>query len=66
VVDAPCSGSGMFRKDTTAINEWSLNNVDLCSSRQQRIVADVLDALKEDGFWCILLALIQKKKMKMW
>ncbi len=50
VVDAPCSGSGMFRKDTTAINEWSLNNVNLCSSRQQRIVADVFEALKEDGF----------------
>ena len=46
VVDAPCSGSGLFRKDPEAINEWSLNNVALCSQRQQRILADVMPALK--------------------
>lgn len=49
VVDAPCSGSGLFRKDEEAISEWSLNNVTLCSQRQQRILADALPALKEDG-----------------
>ena len=49
VVDAPCSGSGLFRKDTAAIEEWSLNNVQLCSQRQQRILADILPALKENG-----------------
>jgi 16S rRNA C967 or C1407 C5-methylase (RsmB/RsmF family)/NOL1/NOP2/fmu family ribosome biogenesis protein len=49
VVDAPCSGSGMFRKDSEAIDEWSLNNVALCSQRQQRILADALPALKEGG-----------------
>jgi NOL1/NOP2/fmu family ribosome biogenesis protein len=49
VVDAPCSGSGLFRREPEAINEWSENNVELCSQRQQRILADVLPALKEDG-----------------
>ncbi len=49
VVDAPCSGSGLFRRNETAIDEWSLNNVNLCSGRQQRILADVLPALKENG-----------------
>src|SRR5205809_2761586 len=49
VVDAPCSGSGLFRKDPVAIEEWSLNNVQLCSQRQQRILADVWPALKKDG-----------------
>ena len=49
VVDAPCSGSGLFRKDITAIEEWSENNVQLCSQRQQRILADVLPSLKQDG-----------------
>ncbi|HEX5026396.1 MAG TPA: hypothetical protein VFV68_14045 [Agriterribacter sp.] len=49
VVDAPCSGSGMFRKDPDAINEWSLQNVDHCSKRQQRIIEDVWPALKENG-----------------
>jgi len=49
VVDAPCSGSGLFRKDPNAINEWSENNVDLCSDRQEKIIADIIVALKEDG-----------------
>ena len=49
VVDAPCSGSGLFRKDNNAINEWSEGNVALCSQRQQRITADVLPALKQGG-----------------
>jgi len=49
VVDAPCSGSGLFRKDEEAIDEWSLNAVQLCRQRQQRILADVLPALKENG-----------------
>ncbi|MCP9753230.1 RNA methyltransferase [Ferruginibacter sp. HRS2-29] len=49
VVDAPCSGSGLFRKDPSAMEEWSLNNVELCSQRQQRILADVLPSLKDGG-----------------
>jgi len=49
VVDAPCSGSGLFRRDEAAIDEWSLNNVQLCSQRQQRILADVWPALKKNG-----------------
>lgn len=49
VVDAPCSGSGLFRKDERALQEWSEANVQLCSQRQQRILADVWPALKEDG-----------------
>jgi len=50
VVDAPCSGEGMFRKDKNAINEWSEENVQLCSNRQQRILTDVIPALKPGGF----------------
>ena len=49
VVDAPCSGSGLFRRDPGAITEWSENNVQLCSQRQQRILADIWPALKNDG-----------------
>lgn len=49
IVDAPCSGSGLFRKDEKAIDEWSENNVQLCSARQQRILADVWPSLKENG-----------------
>jgi 16S rRNA C967 or C1407 C5-methylase (RsmB/RsmF family)/NOL1/NOP2/fmu family ribosome biogenesis protein len=50
LVDAPCSGSGMFRKDPQAMNEWSEANVELCHQRQERILADILPALKEDGY----------------
>jgi 16S rRNA C967 or C1407 C5-methylase (RsmB/RsmF family)/NOL1/NOP2/fmu family ribosome biogenesis protein len=49
VVDAPCSGEGLFRKDPAAVNEWSEQNVALCSSRQKRILADVWPSLKENG-----------------
>lgn len=49
LVDAPCSGEGMFRKDEAAISEWSVENVKLCKERQQRIIADIWPALKEDG-----------------
>ncbi|MDB5202489.1 MAG: hypothetical protein JWQ27_1898 [Ferruginibacter sp.] len=49
VVDAPCSGSGLFRKDPKAVDEWSVNNVTLCSQRQQRILADILPSLKTGG-----------------
>jgi len=49
VVDAPCSGSGMFRKDPAAIAQWSESAVQLCSERQQRILADAYPSLKEGG-----------------
>ncbi|MDH6354043.1 16S rRNA C967 or C1407 C5-methylase (RsmB/RsmF family)/NOL1/NOP2/fmu family ribosome biogenesis protein [Dysgonomonas sp. PH5-45] len=49
LVDAPCSGEGMFRKDKNAIEEWSPANVQLCKERQQRILADVWAALKPGG-----------------
>jgi len=49
LVDAPCSGSGMFRKDPQSVNEWSEATVDLCSQRQQRILSDSLTTLKTAG-----------------
>ncbi len=49
VVDAPCSGSGLWRKDERALGEWSEANVQLCGERQQRILADIWPALKKDG-----------------
>jgi len=49
VVDAPCSGSGLIRRDPEALGEWSENNVQLCSQRQRRILADVWPSLKKEG-----------------
>jgi 16S rRNA C967 or C1407 C5-methylase (RsmB/RsmF family)/NOL1/NOP2/fmu family ribosome biogenesis protein len=49
VIDAPCSGEGLFRKDPAACEQWSEENITLCSHRQQRILNDVWPALKENG-----------------
>ena len=49
VVDAPCSGSGLFRRDPGAISEWSESSVNLCSARQQRILSALWPALKNGG-----------------
>ncbi|MFD2572249.1 methyltransferase domain-containing protein [Spirosoma soli] len=49
VVDAPCSGEGLFRKDPDAIQEWSEVNVALCSARQKRILAAAAPLLDEGG-----------------
>ncbi len=49
VVDAPCSGEGLFRKNRDSINEWSPENLNLCSQRQRRILTDALPSLKVDG-----------------
>ena len=50
LVDAPCSGEGMFRKDPTAIKEWSVENVAISAARQKRIVADIWPALSPGGY----------------
>lgn len=49
VVDAPCSGEGLFRKDKKAIQEWSPSNVQHCAARQKRILANAIRALKPGG-----------------
>ena len=49
LTDVPCSGEGMFRKDQVAVDEWSLENVDVCWKRQRRILNDVWPALKPGG-----------------
>ena len=50
LVDAPCSGEGMFRKEAQALTEWSPENVAHCALRQQDILTDILPALKEEGY----------------
>lgn len=50
LVDAPCSGEGMFRKNTEeALAEWSEENVALCAARQRRIVSEAVKMLKGGG-----------------
>lgn len=48
VVDAPCSGEGMFRKNEEAVSQWSLENVQLCADRQDEIL-DCADVMLRPG-----------------
>lgn len=48
LVDAPCSGEGMFR-DKEVIKQWSGSHLAHCASRQKRILMDVWPSLKEGG-----------------
>jgi len=49
LVDAPCSGEGLFRKNHDAVNEWSESTLVMCSLRQKTILEDILPALKPNG-----------------
>ncbi|MCD7724881.1 MAG: RsmF rRNA methyltransferase first C-terminal domain-containing protein [Clostridiales bacterium] len=49
VVDAPCSGEGMFRKEPAAVAEWSPAQVQMCAERQQMILGQAAKMLKPGG-----------------
>ena len=49
LVDAPCSGEGMFRKNEDAKEEWSLENVQICADRQDEILDCAARMLKPGG-----------------
>lgn len=50
MVDAPCSGEGMFRKEEIAVSEWSEENVKMCAVRSREILENAVDCLKGDGY----------------
>ena len=49
VVDAPCSGEGMFRKDSYAVEQWSLSVVEQCVKRQREILSNIWSSLRPGG-----------------
>ncbi|MBE6798770.1 MAG: hypothetical protein E7525_03195 [Ruminococcaceae bacterium] len=49
IVDAPCSGEGMFRKESAAIENWSVENVKACADRQLKILESAAKMLKKGG-----------------
>jgi NOL1/NOP2/fmu family ribosome biogenesis protein/23S rRNA U2552 (ribose-2'-O)-methylase RlmE/FtsJ len=49
VVDAPCSGEGMFRKEPQALDIWSLDNIHKCAERQQDILTEAAKMLRPGG-----------------
>lgn len=50
IVDAPCSGEGMFRKEPQAVDEWSVNHTLSCAVRQKNILDDAYKMLKCGGY----------------
>lgn len=49
LVDAPCSGEGMFRKEPQALTEWSIENIHLCAARQKQILENAAKSVKPGG-----------------
>lgn len=50
LVDAPCSGEGMFRKSEEAREHWSHDLVRFCAARQQRLLEEIWPTVKPGGF----------------
>ena len=49
LVDAPCSGEGMFRKNPEAVKEWSREHVSACANRQLSVLDSAAKCLKTGG-----------------
>lgn len=49
LVDAPCSGEGMFRKEPQALSGWSIDNIRLCAARQDEILDNAALAVRPGG-----------------
>ncbi|MDD4698683.1 MAG: RsmB/NOP family class I SAM-dependent RNA methyltransferase [Oscillospiraceae bacterium] len=52
LVDAPCSGEGMIRKEPSALENWSVENINSCAMRQQKILESAKIALRPGGMLC--------------
>ncbi len=52
MVDAPCSGEGMFRKEEAAVTDWSPETVAMCASRQKEILRSAAAMLRPGGRLC--------------
>ena len=49
LIDAPCSGEGMFRKEEAAVTDWSLETVEMCARRQAEILDSGAAMLRSGG-----------------
>ena len=50
IIDAPCSGEGMFRKEPRAVTEWSVEHVKSCAARQKNIIDSAVKMLRGGGY----------------
>ena len=65
VVDAPCSGEGMFKKEENAVAEWSEENVALCAKRQAEILDCAATMLLPGGKLCYSTCTFAKEENEM-
>ena len=49
LIDAPCSGEGMFRKEEAAVTDWSLETVEMCARRQAEILSSGAELVRPGG-----------------
>ena len=49
LIDAPCSGEGMFRKEEAAVTDWSQETVEMCAGRQAQILEDGSKLVRPGG-----------------
>lgn len=49
LVDAPCSGEGMLRKEAAAAENWSIANVEMCAARQKKILESAANLVAPGG-----------------
>ena len=49
LVDAPCSGEGMFRKEEAAVTDWSVETVQMCADRQRQILHSAAQMVRPGG-----------------
>ena len=52
LVDTPCSGEGMFRKEEAAVTDWTEDTNAICANRQSEILASAAKMLRPGGFLC--------------
>ena len=50
IIDAPCSGEGMFRKEPQAVTEWSVEHTNSCAARQKNIIDSAVKMLRGGGY----------------
>jgi len=62
LVDAPCSGEGMFRKNHAACDEWSLDSVQMCADRQAEILDRAYEMLIPGGRICYSTCTFSKEE----
>ena len=49
LIDAPCSGEGMFRKEEAAVTDWSQETVEMCAARQKEILHSGAQMVRPGG-----------------